>query len=694
LNNCNQFENLEVLYYPEAPNTSIICSTGEMTAVLSKSIKTVIQDLAPSQVNNNNFPICLIQYYFREKQYDPQFGNSVPFLFHFGIEDHKQMRNHGLICSSQVYCSICHKLMHSGSVSRHLHSFHENREPIPPYFSKTYQLSQFLYWQIQHQISHNAIHSPILRFGIWGFPPGYIWDQYYNCAYECTKAVIIHEIEIAKYVSIYIDGWTNTNRFEGIRLSFYNYGTLISRFLSMMFLEGKAHSAENIAHAIQELDKEYQFLKKTIWFVSDCASVNLAIAKILNIQFVPCGVHRYMICFENFDDNCWLTDIITWLSSLVKFPSLHDQIAVNKENRFSSLLSFSDTRWMYRYQMIERGVQCKQEILKFLKSVPTEELQNRFAQMQEFLDAFSEYNIISKQLQEENLPIHKVFLLLCRVIRHTKYLISEFDSGKLQFLGEINPFVELYESFHSRFFEDSNWSNFLIESFLLNGKFQQASWLPEVQYIQAAEEDIKESIGEYAFQNEYLQFRIQNPDGVNDPFSFWFNSPFKVLSPIAQKFLILIGTNCKLESDFSKAGFILSGRSALSPENFDKRAVLKLNEDVVENLLVFKTPDLLNSLFPNEKAAYQMLKKFNMLDPAQHPFPDPAKIKEKYGELMESEAVSYLELLTNFQRKLQYGELSKYINPMNNASLAIPTKKSPCSSFSSILYKNKTLNHH
>ena len=440
----------------------------------------------------------------------------------------------------------------------------------------------------------------------------------------------------------------------------------------MMFLHGKQHNAENIAHTIQELDKEYHFLSKAIWFVSDCATVNLRISEILNLNFVPCGVHRYMICFEDFGENCWMKKIITWLSSLSRSSILHDQISVNEEIPFSSLLSFSNTRWMYRYQMIERGVQCKQEILKFgISNISTEDLEERFVQMQEFLNAFSEYDLICKNLQKENILIHEVFLLLCKAMEHTNHLINEFDSGKLQFLGEVNPFIQLYNNFHSRFFEDPKWTNLLIGSFLLNGNFEGASWSPDEQYIIAAEQKIKELIGEDAFENEYIHFRGENPNGIIDPFSFWVNSPFEVLSGIARQFLILVGTNCKLESDFSKASFVLSGKSALSVDNFNIRAVLKLNEDIVANLLVFKTPELLSNLSPNEQAAYQELKDFKTLNPDQHPFPDPDEIKEKYGESAELKIRSHLELLTNLQRKLQYFELSQHVAPINNISLAI-----------------------
>ena len=194
-----------------------------------------------------------------------------------------------------------------------------------------------------------------------------------------------------------------------------------------------------------------------------------------------------------------------------------------------------------------------------------------------------------------------------------------------------------------------------------------------IQYITAAEQKIKELIGEDAFENEYIYFREENPNGIIDPFSFWFNSPFEVLSGIAQQFLILVGTNCKLESDFSKASFVLSGKSALSVDNFNIRAVLKLNEDIDANLLVFKTPELISNLPPNEQTAYQELKDFKTLNPDQHPFPDPDEIKEKYGELAELKIRSYLELLTNLQRKLQYLELSRYVAPINNISLVIPS---------------------
>jgi len=115
------------------------------------------------------------------------------------------------------------------------------------------------------------------------------------------------------------------------------------------------------------------------------------------------------------------------------------------------------------------------------------DLETRFTQMKEFLGAFKEYDLISKHLQKENILIHEVFLLFCKAMEHTNHLIGEFDSGKLQFLGEDNPFIQLYNNFHCRFFEeDLNWSNFLIESTLLNGKLGESNWFPDEQKITAA----------------------------------------------------------------------------------------------------------------------------------------------------------------------------------------------------------------
>ena len=38
--------------------------------------------------------------------------------------------------------------------------------------------------------------------------------------------------------------------------------------------------------------------------------MNSQIANILNVDFVSYGAHRFMICFEDFNKNQWLTDIV------------------------------------------------------------------------------------------------------------------------------------------------------------------------------------------------------------------------------------------------------------------------------------------------------------------------------------------------------------------------------------------------
>ena len=87
--------------------------------------------------------------------------------------------------------------------------------------------------------------------------------------------------------------------------------------------------------------------------------------------------------------------------------------------------------------------------------------------------------------------------------------------------------------------------------------------------------------------------------------------------------------------------------------------------------MLYKTPELLSNLPINEQASYQLLKKSKKLTPP--PFPDPDKIKEEYGESNGLKVQSHLELLTSLQRRLQYLELSEFISPINNTSLAIPS---------------------
>ena len=81
----------------------------------------------------------------------------IPFFIHFAIRDPSGIHNHGIITFTHVYCSIHCPLMNLSSAYRHIKNSHridesENELNIPPYFSKTYQLSRLLYWQICYQI--------------------------------------------------------------------------------------------------------------------------------------------------------------------------------------------------------------------------------------------------------------------------------------------------------------------------------------------------------------------------------------------------------------------------------------------------------------------------------------------------------------------------------------------------------------
>ena len=67
------FENLEILHYPNAPNASILCSTGQMTAVSTKALTRAFELLAPFQ-DCTNLPICLIQYYSQHSEFQLKYS--------------------------------------------------------------------------------------------------------------------------------------------------------------------------------------------------------------------------------------------------------------------------------------------------------------------------------------------------------------------------------------------------------------------------------------------------------------------------------------------------------------------------------------------------------------------------------------------------------------------------------------------
>jgi len=159
-----------------------------------------------------------------------------------------------------------------------------------------------------------------------------------------------------------------------------------------------------------------------------------------------------------------------------------------------------------------------------------------------------------------------------------------------------------------------------------------------------------------------FRFAVQDP---YDSHNHGIITSSRIYCPIHDIFLHKKSVSRHLKSHKMEEGenvFIKYGRNALSVDNFDKRAFLKLNEDVVANLLVFKTPALFNSLSLNEQIAYQMFNNFKSLSPILHPFPNTNEIKQKYGESAELKMRTHLELLTNLQRRLQYEALSAFVD--------------------------------
>lgn len=64
----------------------------------------------------------------------------------------------------------------------------------------------------------------------------------------------------------------------------------------------------------------------------------------------------------------------------------------------------------------------------------------------------------------------------------------------------------------------------------------------------------------------------------SNPIMYWLNSNFKLLNPIAIKYLSVVATSVPSERLFSKTGLIMSKlRSNLAPERFDKIVFIASN---------------------------------------------------------------------------------------------------------------------
>lgn len=157
---------------------------------------------------------------------------------------------------------------------------------------------------ITHQIPLYSYNDPIIFSRLFPMSPriGGLISLLHQTA-EFVKEVIMNELEDAQEIGIIADGWTNMGkrRFLGVCVYYLTIdGKVITRFAKFSSIDAITHTAKVIFDEISDIPRLYNFGKQKFKvIVSDSCSTMVKASKELELDWIPCYLHLFNICFNS-----------------------------------------------------------------------------------------------------------------------------------------------------------------------------------------------------------------------------------------------------------------------------------------------------------------------------------------------------------------------------------------------------------
>lgn len=278
------------------------------------------------------------------------------------------------------YCTRCSTWFNSSGSNLLAHIFHKHPmkeiDIVMPIVDIEFTRFKtlFLYF-IRHHIPLYAYNDPILIPALFPNFPGL--PSFLNLLHHTSdflKETIMKEINAAPKIGLVIDGWTDQSqrRFIGISIFYLLKNKIVTRFLSFSNLEEMSHTALAISNEIRKIADQFDFeLTKLEVLVSDSASTMKATSTILGVNWVPCFLHLFDLCFNRFWDSFPnnAKDCIRMCNALQKRPKFVDFLMKEREEDNTitqrNLTSFSKTRWISLASSVRSIILLSPEITKF-----------------------------------------------------------------------------------------------------------------------------------------------------------------------------------------------------------------------------------------------------------------------------------------------------------------------------------------
>lgn len=520
----------------------------------------------------------------------------------------------GVLISDLIFCRRCSKLMRGGSFSKHQKSM--------VHFLIDHSIILPVHRHICEIIIHlNKNHS----FNEWdniykriNFPylTSYKVKSFFNELCIEVGDIIKKEISLVKWITIFVDGWTKTRSYEGIFIGYMLNGRNVRRFLSLLYLADKPHTAKNLNEAIDELDKEFHFKEKILVLTSDSTNLMPCLARLNQWDHDPCINHKFSNVFNTFfktlpSNICKAADSC---NSLKANPQLFSHI---KKFKKKSLKSFTPTRWLSVVNCLKSYVETYDVVSDWLKNKPNLSVEwnqdpDNLEILQRILCFLEKFVEISKLIETDKLESGKIGDFLCEGRKQINNMMA--DPTLLGFVPGwrdiCNNFLKHYDD---EFFNTSDPSCIrqITASFFFSEDdtigFDDIDLLNEMMlYIYGISLDFVEMIHELdIIKNEEEAESEENK--LSYIYLYQHQAKYPQLFGFAEHMARYPGSNANLERFFSRMTKVMpSWKSSYSADTFRTIAFLKGNIDLVQALLLGHE-EVIQYFFPKGSFIYQTM---------------------------------------------------------------------------------------
>lgn len=492
-----------------------------------------------------------------------------------------------------VYCSKCCKMMRKESWNKHtISDAHKVQQHLI-----LYPIQQHLCEVMEHLIRNHSFdewNDELKRINFPYLTRKIIKSLLYSVS-MCTRDIIITEISYVTSITLYIDGWSKQRSYEGVYIGFELFGEHIKRFLSLMDLGIRAHTAKNLDEALNELDSIYHFKNKVTVMTSDSTNLMPCLANINNWHHDGCLNHKFNNEFNIFFKS--LPESIRKSAESCNTLHSNPQLFTHMEmNSMKTLKNFTPTRWLTVVTCLQSYIEsyeCISEWLTGKAHIKVEWDQNPddLIIIQNILLHCNKFVLISKQLESGYLDPGKRGDLLCqgRVVIHEMMA----NSTLLGFLPGWKNICEKFLSCYDKAFFNPE-SEACVRQMAATFFFVDDSSLDEndatlieemMFFVYRLGIDFTEMLHEVEMIHK--KGVSESSDNISYSFLYQFQDEYTQLFAFAQHMVRFPGSNAHIERFFSMMTKVLpSWKSSYSSETFRTIAFLKGNIDIAKGLLL------------------------------------------------------------------------------------------------------------